>query len=130
MQPERQISVFCLLVGGALAYPEARTLMSHADYVPGAALMTAGGFSALGVFFGTLLALDDGHAWFKAIVAGFWGLAALAFAAAMQWGALRSPGPVRLGLFEFFSVLDLLAFFGTLYGIWRAERRRKKPPAA
>ncbi|MGE5624607.1 MAG: hypothetical protein ACM3ZT_03570 [Bacillota bacterium] len=125
MQPERQISIFCLMVGGALVYPEVRELAQHPEMVPGGALMTGGFFGAVGVFFGTLLALDGGHGWFKAILAGFWGLAALAFAAAMQWGALRSPGPVRLGLFEAFSLLCLLAFFGTLYGVYREERRSK-----
>lgn len=129
MQMERQVFVFCTLLGGALAYPEVRMLATHPDYVPGGTLMTGGGFAALGVFLGTLMALQEGHGWFKALVAGFWGALALAFAAAMQYGALRSPGPVRLGLFEFFGVLDLLAFFGTLYGVFRAQRREKKPAA-
>ena len=129
MQMERQIFLFCTIMGGALAYPEVRMLATHPDSVPDGALVTGGGFAALGIFLGTLMALQEGHWWFKAIVAGFWGLLALAFAAAMQYGALRSPGPVRMALFELFAALDLLAFFGTLYGVWRAERRVNKPPA-
>ena len=129
MQPERQIALFCIVMGGALAYPEVRTLMAQPDAIPDGALMTGGGFGTMAVFFGTLLALNDEKGWFSAVATGFWGLVALAFAAAMQYGALRSPGPVRMALFELFVALDLLAFFGTLYGVWRAERRANKPSA-
>jgi len=125
MQPERQISLFCVVMGGALVYPEVRMMFTHPETVPGGQLMTGGGFGALAVFFGTLLTVDASPAWFKAVGLGFWGLLSVAFAAAMQYGAIRSPGPVRLGFFEFFSVLCLAAFFGTLYGVWRAERRSK-----
>lgn len=125
MQPERQIAIFCVMVGGALVYPEVRGMLQHPETVPGVALMTGGGFGALGVFFGTLLASDGGAAWFKALLLGFWGLACFAFAGAMQFGALRSPGAIRMGLFELFAVLCLLAFFGVLYGVWRANRSKK-----
>lgn len=124
MQPERQIAVFCIAMGGALAYPDLRFLMSHADQVPGGQLMTGGGFGALGIFFGTLLALDGGHWWFKAILAAFWAALAVAFSGAMAYGALHSPGPVRMGLFILFGVLDLAACFGTAFGVWYAARRR------
>jgi hypothetical protein len=126
MQPERQISVFCVMVGGALVYPEVRALLQHPETVPGAALMTGGGFGALGVCFGTLLASDGGAAWFKALLLGFWGVVCLGFAGAMLFGALRSPGALRMGLFELFAGLCLLAFFGVLYGVWRANK--PKPP--
>lgn len=86
--------------------------------------MTGGASGALSVFFGTLIAADYDPRWFKALSLGFWCLVSLAFAAAMQFGAWRSPGPVRLGLFELFSALALLAFFGSLYGIWRARLKR------
>ena len=125
MQPERQIALFCVVVGGALAYPETRLLLQHPEAVPGGALMTGGGFGAAAVFFGTLLSVDANPRWFKALALGFWGLVSLAFAAAMQYGALRSPGPVRLSCFELFAGFALLAFFGTLYGVWRAERARR-----
>jgi hypothetical protein len=125
MQPERQISVFCVMVGGALVYPEVRAMLTHPETLPGGALMTGGGLGALGIFFGTLLASDGGAAWFKALLLGFWGLVALAFAGAMQFGALRSPGAVRMGLFELFAGLCLLAFFGVLYGVWRASRPKQ-----
>ncbi|HEU5399135.1 MAG TPA: hypothetical protein VFV77_07620 [Gammaproteobacteria bacterium] len=126
MQPERQISLFCVMAGGALVYPEVRMLLQHAEEVPGGQLMTGGFFGAGAVFFGTLLTLDAGPRWFKALSLGFWGLVALAFAAAMQFGASRSPGPVRMGLFEFFTALVLVAFFGTLYGNWWVERRARR----
>ena len=129
MQPERQISLFCVVVGGVLAYPEVRTLMAHPDYVAGSALMTGGFFGAAGIFFGTLLTSDAEPAGFKAAGLAFWGLVSAAFAAAMQLGALRSPAPVRLGLFELFTALALLAYFGTLYGLWRADRARKPEDA-
>ena len=123
MQIERQIAVFCVLMGGAMAYPEVAALAKHPETLPGGELMTGGGFGALAVFFGTLMALDYDPPWFKYLAVGFWGLVSLAFAAAMQFGALRSPGPVRMGLFEFFTALALLAFFGTLFGAWRVNRR-------
>lgn len=125
MQAERQISVFCVLVGGALAYPEVRTLMAHPDYVAGSALMTAGGFAAAAVFLGTLLSSDASPAWFKAVALSFWGLVSVAFAAAMAYGALHSPSTMRMGLFGVFGALDLLAFFGTLYWVWRAEHKQR-----
>jgi len=124
MQIERQIAIVCVMVGGTLAYPEVRELMAHSDATPGGSLMAGGIFGAFSAFFGTLIAVDYDPAWFKALAVGFWGLVSLAFAAAMQYGALRSPGPVRMGFFEFFTVLVLAAFFGTLYGVWRAARRR------
>jgi hypothetical protein len=126
MQMERQIFVFSALMGAALAYPEVRGLMTHPEAVPGGALMTGGFFGALATFFGTLMALEYDPWWFKVLAVGFWGLLALAFAGAMQYGALRSPGPVRLAFFEFFSALCLAAFFGTLYGVSRAERKARK----
>jgi hypothetical protein len=124
MQIERQIAIFCVLMGGALAYPETAVLAKQPEAIPGGALMTGGGFGAFAVFFGTLIALDYDPPWFKALAMGFWGAVSLAFAAAMQFGALRSPGPVRMGFFELFAALALLAFFGTLYGAWRASRRK------
>ena len=125
MQMERQVFLFCTIMGGALAYPEVRMLAVQPDYVAGGTLMTAGGFGALAAFFGTLLAVDYDPPWFKALAVGFWGAVSLVFAAAMQYGALRSPGTVRLGLFEFFCALDLMAFFGTHYSVWRVQRRSK-----
>jgi len=129
MQPERQICVACVMVGGAIVYPEVRGMLMHPEAVPGGALMTGGFFGALGIFFGTLLTSDTDPAWFKAIGLCFWGLVSAAFVAAMQFGAFRSTGPVRMGLFEFCTALALLAYFGTLYGVWRANRRQT-PPAA
>jgi hypothetical protein len=126
MQMERQIFVFSALMGAALAYPEVRGLMTDPEAVPGGMLLMGGFFGALAAFFGTLMALDYEPRWFKVLAVGFWGLLALAFAGAMQYGAWRSPGPVRLGFFEFFSVLCLAAYFGTLYGVWRAERKARK----
>ena len=125
MQIERQIAVFCVLVGGALAYPEVATLAKQPEAIPGAELMVGGGFGALAVFFGTLIALDYDPPWFKYLALGFWGLVSVAFAAAMQFGSMRSPGAVRMGLFELFTALALAAFFGTLYGVWRANRKAR-----
>lgn len=85
--------------------------------------MTGGFFGAVAVFFGTLLALDS-RGIFRLVTSSFWCLVSIAFAAAMEYGALRSPGPVRLGLFEFFAGLAAVAFFGTLYGTWRAGLKR------
>lgn len=124
MQIERQIAVFCVIMGGALVYPEVRLMLQHPEEVPGGSLMTGGGFGALAVFFGTFIALDYDPRWFKYLAVGFWGLVSLAFAAAMQYGALRSPGPVRLGLFEFFTALALAASFGTCLAVWRVNRKR------
>jgi hypothetical protein len=126
MQPERQIALFSVLMGGALTYPEVEVMLQHAEKIPGGALMTGGFFGSVAVFFGTLLTLDADPRWFKALSLGFWGLVSFAFAAAMQFGAWRSPGHVRIGLFEFFTGLVLLAFFGTLYGTWQAARRGRK----
>ena len=126
MQPERQIAVFCVIMGGALAYPEVRAMLQHPEEIPGGQLMTGGGFGALAVFFGTLIALDYDPPWFKYLALGFWALVSLAFAAAMEFGALRSPGAVRMGLFELFAALAPLASFGTCLGVWRANRRRDK----
>lgn len=126
MQPERQIALFCVLMGSALVYPEMRVMLQHPEQVPGGELMTGGFFGAGAVFFGTLLTLDADPRWFKLLSLGFWGLVSLAFAAAMQYGAFRSPGSVRMGFFEFFTALVLVAFFGTLYGTWRAERRARQ----
>jgi len=127
MQPERQIYVACVMIGGAIVYPEVRGMLLHPESVPGGALMTGGFFGTLGIFFGTLLTSDTDPAWFKALGLGFWGLVSGAFAGAMQFGALRSAGAVRFGLFESFTALALLAYFGTLYGVWRANRKQTPP---
>jgi len=113
------------MVGGALAYPEVHVMLAHPETVPGATLMIGGFFGALGVCLGTLMALDADPAWFKALALGFWGLVSVAFVTAMQFGALRSAGPVRMGLFELFTALALLAYFGTLYGVWVRARRER-----
>ena len=125
MHPERQIAVACTMLGGVLVYPEMRTLAAHPDFIAGSALMTGGGFGALAVFFGTLLALDGDPRWLKWILVTCSGALALGFAAAMVYGALRSPGTVRMALFGIFAALDLIAFFGTLFGTWRAARRQR-----
>ena len=130
MQPERQISVFGLMVGAAIVYPEVRGMLTHPETVPGGALMTGGFFGAVGIFFGTLLTNDADPAWFKDLLLGFWGVVCVGFTAAMQFGALRSAGPVRMGLFELFTALALLAYFGTLYGIWHAGRKQMPPSAS
>ncbi|HEV2111115.1 MAG TPA: hypothetical protein VGT99_07165 [Gammaproteobacteria bacterium] len=122
MQIERQIAVFCVLMGGALAYPEVVALAKQPGTLPGAELMTGGGFGALAVFFGTLIALDYDPPWFKYLALGFWCLVSLAFAAAMEFGALRSPGAVRMGLFELFAALAPLASLGTCLGVWVRSR--------
>jgi len=124
MQIERQIAVFCVLMGGALAYPEVAVLAKQPAAIPGAELMVGGGFGALAVFFGTLIALDYDPPWFKYLALGFWGVVSLACAAAMLFGALRSPGPVRMGLFELLTALAPLASVGTCLAVWRANRRR------
>lgn len=124
MQIERQIAIFCVMMGGALAYPEVQTMLHHSDEVPGGELMFGGLFGTLSVLFGTLIAVDYDPPWFKALALGFWGLVSLTSAAFMQFGALRSPEPVRMGFFELITALALAAFFGTLYGVWRAARKR------
>ena len=125
MSSEPQITVFGLAVGGALVYPAAMEMLQHADAVPGPALLIGGVFSALGLFIGSLLAMQPDSLLFKVLFLGFFGAVTLAFFTAMQIGALHSPGWIRLMLCELDAGLQLLAFGSVLYLAFRENRRDK-----
>jgi hypothetical protein len=125
MSSEPQITVFGLAVGAALVYPATREMLQHADAVPGPALLIGGIFSALGIFIGSLLAMEPDSLVFKGLFLGFFGAVTLAFFAAMQIGALHSPGWIRLTLCELDAGLQLLAFGSVLYLAFRENRRHK-----
>lgn len=118
MQPERQIAVACVLIGGALIYPDAMEMLKRHDSVPGGLYFTGGVLGSLGVFFGSLLAFDfDGG--MRILFGGIWLTLALAFAGAMFLAMLHSPGWTWRILFAAAGVLPPLT-----YGFigWRTGR--------
>ena len=125
MGSEPQITVFGLAVGAALVYPAAREMLQHADAVPGGMLLVGGVFSALGIFIGSLIAMEPDSLLFKALFLGFFACVTLAFVAAMQLGALRSPGWIRFLLCELDAGLQLLAYGSVLWLAFRESRRDK-----
>lgn len=129
MGSEPQITVFGLGVGAALVYPAATEMLQHADAVPGGMLLVGGVFSALGIFIGSVLAMVPDSLLFKGLALGFFGLVTAAFFAAMQLGALHSPGWIRLLVCELDAGLQLLAYGTVLYLVFRESRRDKAAAA-
>jgi len=124
MQPERQIAVFCVMLGGAFAAPEVGPLLKHPDAVPSGLFIAGGIISALGIFFGTLLALDTDPPWWRWLTTGFWGLVAFVDCACMQLGALRAAaGSIRFYVCEIAGALPLVVFGLVLFLVSQAQKK-------
>ena len=126
MQPERQISVACALIGGALIYPGAVALLHHPESVAGGSYLAGGLIGTLGVAFGSLLAFDFGGG-MAILFGGLWGLVALALAGALGLAAWHEPGLVWRSVFTLAALLPLL-----IYGLiaWRMLRPERPGPGA
>lgn len=118
MQPERQIALACVMLGGALIYPGTAEMLHRPEAAAGGSYVAGGIIGSLGVFFGTLLAFDNyGSA--KLVFGGLWALLALALAACMALAAWHEPGWLWQGIFGALALLPLL-----IYGLigWKLTR--------
>lgn len=122
MQPERQISVACLMVGAALILPEVSRLYARADAVAGGSYFAGGVTAAFGVIFGLLVVLDQEDS-VLAVFGGLLALVQLALLACMLLAAWRDPSWTWRVLFTLAGALPLLAF--GLGGLLARRARRR-----
>lgn len=118
MMIERQVSIFFTGVGAAIVVPQYEMLAHHAPAGPGAALAVGGVLGALGIFLGTLGAMESEPPVLRVIGIGFWVCAALAFDAALAAGAMHSPG---WGHRILFGAVGALPVAGTAVALLRGS---------
>lgn len=123
MQPERQISVAGLMVGGALILPEVSKLYIHADAVAGGGYFAGGIIAAFGVIFGLLVVLDQEGS-VLLVFGGGLALIQLALLALMLLAAWRDPSWTWRVLFVLAGLAPIIVFGGGALIAWRARRKK------
>ena len=119
MQPERQVSIALIAVGGALVIPQYVALSHHPGITPGASLAVGGILGALGVSLGSLLVCDHPARSARVLGLAILTLVGLAFSVGVYPGVVHS---VTWGSRIVFGLVVLLPILGPVALAARAEK--------